>query len=207
LAAWAGQGTATYLLVLADGGKGTDDPSADLEALAELRKQELEEAAESLGLAGVELLGLPDGEVENDLKTRGRVVAILRRIRPDIVIAPDPTATFFGGVYVNHHDHRETGWLVLDSVAPACSMPHYFPEAGPPHRVRTLLLSGTLEADCVVDIAASLDSKASAVLAHRSQLDADDDWAREALISRATQAGRLVGLSYGEAFRHVDLDA
>ena len=122
------------------------------------------------------------------------------------MLAPDPTAAFFGGVYVNHHDHRETGWAVLDAVAPAAGMPLYFPETGPPHHVDALLLSGTLEPDVVIDIDDTLDTKVAAVLSHRSQLHGDDEWARTAVVARAVQAGRLVGLAHGEAFRHVALD-
>jgi LmbE family N-acetylglucosaminyl deacetylase len=166
----------------------------------------LHDAAGALGLAGVEQLGIPDGEVENDLATRRSIVSVLRRLRPEAVLAPDPTATFFGGVYVNHRDHRQTGWAVLDAVAPASGMPHYFPDAGPPHHVGTLLLSGTLEADVVVDVDGTLDAKVAAVLSHRSQLHGDDEWARTAVVARAEQAGRLVGLAHGEAFRHVTLD-
>ncbi len=206
LSSWAKLGTEVWLLVVADGAKGTDDPLADLEALAARRSGELTDAAGALGLAGVEQLGIPDGEVENDIGTRQSIVATIRRLRPTTVLAPDPTATFFGSVYVNHRDHRQVGWAVLDAVAPACSMPHYFPEAGPPHHVETLLLSGTLDADVVVDVDGTLDAKVAAVLSHRSQLRGDDEWARAAVVARAVQSGRLVGLTHGEAFRHVALD-
>lgn len=206
LSSWAKLGAEVWLLVVADGAKGTDDPGADLGALAARRSGELADAAAALGLAGVEQLGIPDGEVENDLSTRQAIVAAIRRLRPSTVLAPDPTATFFGSVYVNHRDHRQVGWTVLDAVAPACSMPHYFPSAGPPHHVETLLLSGTLDADVVIDVDATLDAKVAAVLSHRSQLRGDDEWARAAVVARAVQAGKLVGLAHGEAFRHVALD-
>jgi LmbE family N-acetylglucosaminyl deacetylase len=207
LASWASRGADVRLLVLADGAKGTDDASADVAELATRRSLELKQAADALGISGVEQLGVPDGEVANDLPTRGAIVAAVRRLRPTVVLAPDPTATFFGGLYVNHHDHREAGWAVLDAVAPAAGMPHYFPEAGPPHHVETLLLSGTLEADVVVDVDDALDRKVTAVLLHRSQLHGDDEWARSAVTARAVQAGRLVGLAHGEAFRHVSLES
>ena len=52
----------------------------------------------------------------------------IRSVRPDVVCCPDPTAVFFGDAYVNHRDHRVTGWATLDAVAPAAGNPHYFPE-------------------------------------------------------------------------------
>jgi LmbE family N-acetylglucosaminyl deacetylase len=206
LATWSKLGAKVWLLVLADGAKGTTDPSSDVVSLAVRRTGELHDAASALGIAGVEQLGIPDGEVENSLATRRAIVEAIRRLQPSTVLAPDPTATFFGGVYVNHHDHRETGWAVLDAVAPAAGMPLYFPEAGSPHHVEGLLLSGTLEPDVVVDIDGTLDAKVTAVLSHRSQLHGDDEWARTAVVARAVQAGRLVGHAHGEAFRHVALD-
>jgi LmbE family N-acetylglucosaminyl deacetylase len=206
LASWAKSGADVRILILADGSKGSDDASVDVGELAVRRSAEVREAAKALGVAGTEQLGCPDGEVENDLATREAIVASVRRLRPTVVLAPDPTAVFFGGVYVNHRDHRAAGWAVLDAVAPAAGMPHYFPASGPPHHVETLLLSGTLEADVVVDVDDVLDRKVAAVLSHRSQLRGDDEWARSAVVSRAVQAGRLVGLAHGEAFRHVSLD-
>ena len=83
------------------------------------------------------------------------------------MLGPDPTATFFGEVYVNHRDHRETGWALLDAVAPAAAMPLYFPEQGPPHQVSVLLLSGTHEPDVVVDVSRTIDIKVKAVLRAR----------------------------------------
>ena len=122
----------------------------------------------------------------------------------DVVIGPDPTATFFGGVYVNHRDHREVGWALLDAVAPAAAMPLYFPSQGAPHQVERLLLSGTHEPDVVVDIAPSIENKVAAVLAHASQLGGDDEVIRDVVFGRAEQAGRPLGIQFGEAFRSVE---
>jgi LmbE family N-acetylglucosaminyl deacetylase len=132
-------------------------------------------------------------------------VGIVRRLRPEVVLGPDPTATFFGEVYVNHRDHRETGWALLDAVAPAAAMPLYFPDAGPPHQVSVLLLSGTHEPDVVVDVSPSIDVKVKAVLAHASQTGGDAGAIRDVVLERAEQAGRPVGVTHGEAFRCVEL--
>jgi hypothetical protein len=94
---------------------------------------------------------------------------------------------------VNHRDHRETGWALLDAVAPAAAMPLYFPERGEPHQVQQLLLSGTHEPDVVADMTGTIDTKVKAVLAHSSQLAGDADAIRELVYGRAEQAGRPVG--------------
>ncbi|MGH9021084.1 MAG: PIG-L deacetylase family protein [Acidimicrobiales bacterium] len=204
LARWAGEGTAVHLVVVCDGAKGSHRPT-DAARLARERLGELADAAALLGAKTFESLGRSDGDVTNDVDLRAALVARVRTHRPDVVVAPDPTAVFFNGVYVNHRDHRETGWAVLDAVAPAAAMPLYFPDAGPPHQVAHLLLSGTHEPDVVADVTGSIDAKLRAILAHASQLADDADLVRRLVTERAEIAGREIGADYGEAFRSVDL--
>jgi LmbE family N-acetylglucosaminyl deacetylase len=205
LSQWASEGCAVHLVVVCDGSKGSHGPKANSVSLRDARRAELQFAADLLGVATVIELDKPDGEVINDLELRATLVGLVRKFRPEVVVGPDPTATFFGGVYVNHRDHRETGWALLDAVAPAAAMPLYFPEQGEPHQVRQLLLSGTHEPDVVVDVTRTIDTKVKAVLAHVSQLAGDDEAIRSVVYGRAEQAGRPVGVAYGEAFRSVEL--
>jgi LmbE family N-acetylglucosaminyl deacetylase len=205
LATWAARGAHVVLVTVCDGAKGTRDPQRDSRELADVRHHELTVAASQLGVAEVLSLGRADGEALNDDALRRDIVALVRRIRPDVVLGPDPTATFFGSVYVNHRDHRETGWAVLDAVAPAAAMPLYFPDAGEPHEVSTVLLSGTHEADVVVNIADALDAKCKAVLAHTSQISGDHLDVRDVVEDRAAETGRLVSVAAGEAFRELRL--
>ena len=151
LARWAALGCEVHLVIANRGEKGSFDPTADPDALAERRAEEVARAAAVLGLASVEHLGYPDGEIDNDAVLRARLIEIVRRRRPDALVAHDPTAIFFGDSYVNHRDHRQLGWAVLDTLVPAAS-PLYVPEAGPAHQVGLVLLSGTLDADAWVDI-------------------------------------------------------
>ena len=205
VALWAAQGCEVHLIVVCDGSKGAHGAKTTPERLRQLRRDELELAADLLGVREVHRLGVPDGEVSNSTELRGRLVGLIRRIRPEVVLAPDPTATFFGGVYVNHRDHRETGWAVLDAVAPAAAMPLYFPEEGEPHQVSWLLLSGTLEPDVVIDITSTIDVKVKAVLAHHSQTGDDAEGVSDVVRGRASQAGRSLSLTFAEAFRSVEL--
>lgn len=205
LASWARAGGACHLLIVGDGSKGTHEPDASLEQLSRTRAGELSDAARELGVATVTSLGRRDGEFSNDEELRRELVTHIRRLKPDLVLGPDPTATFFHGVYVNHRDHRETGWALLDAVAPACAMPLYFPEAGAPHAVTDLLLSGTHEPSVVVDVSATIPDKVRAVLAHGSQTGGDAAGVRQIIEDRARHAGREVGAPFGESFRHVAL--
>ena len=205
LAQWAIEGCAVHLVVVCDGAKGSHSLHPDAGVLRETRREELERAGALLGVQSVTSLDLPDGNVSNDESLRATLVGIIRDHRPEVVLGPDPTATFFGGVYVNHRDHRETGWAMLDAVAPAAAMPLYFPTKGEAHQVDQLLLSGTHEADVVADITRTIEVKLAAVLAHASQLAGDLESIRGVVYGRAQQAGRLVGVEFGEAFRSVEL--
>jgi LmbE family N-acetylglucosaminyl deacetylase len=205
LAAWAAAGCSVHTLICTDGGKGTADPAIEPKELVAQRMGEAAAAAAVLGLSGQEFLGLPDGELEDESWFRGALVAAVRRVRPDVVLCPDPTAVFFGQDYFNHRDHRITGFAVLDAVAPAAAMPLYFPEAGPAHQVSTVLLSGTLEPDVWVDIGSTVGIKGDAVGCHRSQFADGGEWATTAMRLAAEDAGRQAGVTYAEGFRRMRL--
>ena len=205
LARWALAGAEVHALVCTNGDKGTTDPVVDPGDLARRRAAECEEAGAVLGLAGQCILGYPDGELADDAAFRGELVAWVRRIRPAVVLGPDPTAVFFGEEYFNHRDHRVVGFALLDALSPAAALPHYFPDAGPAHQVETALLSGTLEPNVWVDITATVDDKAKAVSCHRSQFADDGEWARRAVRERAVEDGRPAGVAYAEGFRRLRL--
>ena len=204
LACWAAAGAEVRVVIGAMGEKGSRDPDADPKRLAARRREEVAAAADALGLAGVELLGHPDGELHASPSLTAEIVAQVRKHRPDTVVCPDPTAVFFGDGYVSHVDHRTIGWATLDAVAPAAASPLYFPDRGPAHQVATLLLSGTLEPDAWVDIEDVVDRKIAALFAHASQLAPDaSEWLGDFVRTRAEAEGRRSGVSFAEAFRRI----
>lgn len=206
LARWTASGAEVHLVIGNRGDKGSVDPATDPDALAAHRAEEVAKAAAVLGLADVEHLGYPDGEIDNDAALRARLIELIRRHRPDALVAPDPTAVFFGESYINHRDHRQLGWAVLDSLVPAAS-PLYVPEAGPAHQVGLVLLSGTLEANAWVDVADVFDRKVAAVACHESRLGEDPTLVAELLERRAAEEGRRSGLIHAEGFRRLRLGA
>lgn len=205
LARWSAEGAEVHLLIATRGDKGAGDATVDPAALAETRAAEAAAAAAAMGLTGHVMLGIPDGEVENTTALREDLVRRIRAVRPEVVVAPDPTAVFFGGGYVNHRDHRGLGWAVLDACAPAAASPLYFPDAGAAHRVGALYLSGTLEPDTWVDVTDSLDAKIAALRCHASQLGDGAEWVDQVVAERAAAAGRDAGVPYAESFRRVSL--
>ena len=205
LARWSAAGCQVHVLVLTRGEKGTHDPAIDLDELAGRRHREMEASGKVLGLTGREQLAIDDGELVNSGKVREQIVAAVRRVRPDVVVCPDPTAVIFGDTYFNHSDHRVAGWATLEAVSPAAGNPHYFPLAGPPHPVGVVLLSGTLEPNVWVDVTASLETKVDALLCHASQLDGSEDLFRAVLRNRAEAEGHTAGVRYAESFRRLSL--
>ncbi|MBV8979527.1 MAG: PIG-L family deacetylase [Acidimicrobiia bacterium] len=203
LARWAEAGAEVHVLICTRGEKGSPDPKQDPDELAATRKAEMASAAEVLGLAGHRSLENDDGELENTPTLRENIVAVIREVRPEIVVCPDPTAVFFGNSYYNHHDHRATGWATLDAVAPAAGNPHYFPQAGPVHDVAAVYLSGTMEPDAWIDISDTLDVKVEALFRHASQLTETGEFFRAFLKERAEEAGRAAGVRYAEGFRRL----
>lgn len=203
LARWAASGAEVHVVVCTTGDKGSSDPTVDPQRLAERRAGEVARATAALGVAHHHLLGHPDGEIDDDPVLRGELVSLLRQVRPEVVVCPDPTAVFFGRHYVNHRDHRVVGWAALDATAHAAGLPRYFPETGAPHQAAAAYLSGTLEPDVWVDIAATVEIKGDALLCHESQLGETSEWLRTVVRERAEEAGRIAGVRYAESFRRL----
>lgn len=141
---------------------------------ADLRAAEAERAAEVMGLAVRENLSLPDAGIENTRETRERLVAVMRRLQPRVVIAPAPRG--------RHPDHRLAAELVRD----ACflgGIARYVPEV-PRHRPQKLLYAiayreDTVKPTFIVDISEQFERKLAAIRCYASQFEG------------ATQAGEV----------------
>ena len=205
LARWAAAGSIVHVCICADGDKGSLDPATDPAELVATRRKETSAAGQILGVHAHHWLGYGDGELENEAELRSRLVELIRSVKPVAVMAPDPTAVFFGQAYVNHRDHRATGWAAIDAAAPAAANPHYFPDKGPAPQVETLYLSGTLEPDAWVDVSDSIEAKVAAIACHASQLGEGGEWLRGAVRGRAEDAGRQASVPLAEGFRRITL--
>jgi len=201
MARWAAAGTEIHVVVCTQGDKGSSDPATKPADLVRRRAEEMAAAVEVLGLTGHHALGHPDGEIDNTSEVRAALVGLVRRLRPEVVVCPDPTAVIFGSSYFNHRDHRVVGWATLDAVSPAAANPHYFGDKGRAHQVDAVYLSGTLAPDVWVDITDSIEIKGRALLCHGSQLGDTGEWFRQVVRQRAREEGRAAGVEYAEGFR------
>jgi LmbE family N-acetylglucosaminyl deacetylase len=208
VARWVAEGTRARYLIVTRGDKGSDDPQADVAALAELREREQRAAASEIGVDEVDFLDEPDGQVEPTLALRGRLTLAVREFRPDVVMTHDPTVLFVNNEWVNHPDHRAVGQATVDAVFPTARDPLNFPEqireGLEAWKVGELFLWSTNEANQLVDIGSSLDAKIAALGRHASQFRSFDDiaaWVRR----RSEELGDRAGYRAAEGFRRVTL--
>ncbi len=104
-AKWCDLGAVVRLVSLTDGRAGHHLQAGP--GLARRRRAEADAAAASIG-ASYEILDIPDGELDDRLEYRLRVIALIRSFRPDLVIAHRTTDY--------HPDHRFAGLLVQDAA-------------------------------------------------------------------------------------------
>lgn len=203
LARWVDGGATVNVVISCTGDKGSSDDTAKPPALAKKRRKEATSAMAALGVTSAVHLGHGDGTIGETADIRAEVVRLIRELRPEVVVAPDPTAVLFGQHYVNHRDHREVGWAVLDAAAHEAGLPHYWPDCGPAHQPDELWLAGTLDPDTWVDISATLETKTSALMCHESQLEEPGEWLRRVVERRAEEDGKAAGVAYAEGFRRL----
>lgn len=208
VARWVQEGAAVHYLLVTRGDKGSDDPNADIEALVRLREREQRSAADEIGVASVQFLDEPDGQVEASLALREPITRAIRTLRPEIVMTHDPTVLFVNNEWVNHPDHRAVGQATVDAVFPTARDPLNFREhldAGlQPWKVAELYLWSTNEANQIVDIGATIERKVAALSHHGSQFrsfEEIDRWVRR----RSQELGERAGYRAAEAFRRVTL--
>jgi LmbE family N-acetylglucosaminyl deacetylase len=208
VARWVGEGAEVRYLVVTRGDKGSDDPTADPTALGALREREQRDAAAEIGVAGVDFLDEPDGQVQPTLELRERITYAIRAFQPEIVMGHDPTVLFVNNEWVNHPDHRAVGTVTVDAVFPTARDPLNFPEhiadGLAPWKVAELYLWSTNEANQIVDITATLDRKIAALAHHASQFHEFAETARW-LRRRSEELGERAGYGAAEGFRRVML--
>ncbi len=204
IAKWLAEGWEVVYVICTNGDKGSRDLTMTSERLAAIREQEQLEAAKTLGVSKVVMLGHPDGSLEDTPAFRGELVRLIRTHRPDIVLTCDP---YRRNPYL-HRDHRITGTVALDAIFPYSrdhlSYPEHLAEGLLPHRVREIYLWGSDSADTFVDITETFDLKMATLRCHASQIgqnpgsDFGERW-RE----RAAQIGESQGLRLAEGFRRI----
>ncbi len=178
IARWISEGHAVRYLIVTDGSRGNDDPSISAAQLIALRQQEQHAAARALGVESVRFLDHVDGELANSLAVQRDIVREVRISAPEIVVTTDPQTLHYGGLRVNHNDHRMMGMAVCDALFPASNNRMYFPEllaeGHTMHAAREVWFAGPVAPNHLVDVTAHLDAKIAAVNEHKTQVKQPD---------------------------------
>jgi bacillithiol biosynthesis deacetylase BshB1 len=197
LIASADRGRRTGVLDLAAGEAGTRGSAA-------LRGEESERASAIMGLAVRETLGLPDAALVNTPETRAQLARAIRRLRPQVVIAP--------ALQGRHPDHHVAAQLVRDACFIA-GIAKVAPEL-PPHRPRKVLHAISYREDhvkptFVVDVSAQFERKLEAIRCYASQFDGlvqagevypNGEPLYDIVRHHAAHYGSLIRARYGEPY-------
>jgi len=200
LALYAKRGDAIFIAFLTNGDKG----SADLlpREMAAIRGEEARQAAAVIG-ATVHPLDLPDGEVEVSLPLRQRLVEVIRKTTPDMILTHAPND------YMS--DHNGASRLVTDASfwaavrafkgsPPQSPAHHCIP---PVYYMDTLAGIGFVPEE-YVDITKVFDLKVEMLSKHKSQLaymlKRDGLDMLDYMITAAKYRGYQCGVRYAEGF-------
>lgn len=181
------------------GGLGSDT-QADIAAT---RESEARASGEVLGAEEVTFLGFDDGHITYSLENRARMVDVLRRYAPDIVL------THFQDDM--HPDHQTTSQLVTDAYymasLPLAETEH--PPCDPDNVYFFGKPTSTFEPTCIVDISGYEDRKTEAIEQHESQvafltehggIDSEFDNLIDSVRAEDTVRGTRVGSETAEGF-------
>lgn len=196
-----------YCLVT-DGEAGGNDRAVSRADMAALRRREQRAAAACVGVSDLTFLGHPDGRLQPTLELRRDISRVVRRFRPQRVIAPSPER-MWDRLFASHPDHLAAGEAAVAAVYPDARNPFAHPElldeGLEPWAVSELWLMATPEPTVAVDVTAAFERKIEALRSHRSQMDPDADvggMVRPWVERIAADAGLPAG-SLAEAFRRV----
>lgn len=169
----------------------------------DLREKEADKASALLNLSVRENLKIPDGQIDNSLSNRLKVIESIRKYQPEILLAP-----YFED---RHPDHIHASTLISESnfYSGLSKLEIDFRS----YRAKNIIYYYQHMVDkpsFVVDITEEFDAKMKAVKAYTSQFynpDSDEpetyisnEQFIESLRNRAEYYGYQIGVKYGEPF-------
>jgi LmbE family N-acetylglucosaminyl deacetylase len=167
-----------YIVVYTNDDKGSYDPDMNSQRLAQIRRSEQEVSEEMLGTLKENIIwmGYDDGMLEYAAqpKLTEEATAIIRRIRPDVLLSVDP-----GEWFERWHksDHRMAAFNTIDAVR-AAEFWLYFPNQRlqrglQPYKVPEMYFfyPSPQEANYFVNIDSVMDLKVDAAMTQVSQFE------------------------------------
>lgn len=174
----------------------------------ETRKVEAADAAKILGISARENLEMKDGFLQNSEEYQMRIVKMIRKYQPEIVLA--------NATDDRHPDHAKAAKLVSDACFLSglkkivTALDGKNQEFWRPKHIFHFIQWKEVEPDFVIDISDFMDKKIEACMAYKTQFYnpeskepvtpiATKDFL-ESLTYRAQNLGRLSGCTYAEGF-------
>lgn len=188
-------GFSTGILDLTQGESGTRGTVAEREA-------EANTAAAILKVSHREALTLPDGSLQNTLEARLQIAAVIRRLRPRVVILP-----YWQGRHPDHYTSATLGYEAC--FAAGLSKLDVLGAPYRPYKILYASLYADVRPTFVVDITPHIETRLQALLAYRSQygtqttgsgLFVHEDDIHERTFATARHYGLLAGVRYAEPF-------
>jgi bacillithiol biosynthesis deacetylase BshB1 len=174
----------------------------------EIRNSEAAKAGSILGISVRENLDLRDGFFQNDEESQLKVIQMIRKYQPEIVIC--------NAIKDRHIDHGKGSKLVSDACFLSglrrieTEIEGVSQNAWRPKVVYHYIQWETITPDFVVDVTGFMDKKVASILAYSSQFFDPNSKEPESPITsknfldsvnyRAQDLGRLVGVDFAEGF-------
>jgi bacillithiol biosynthesis deacetylase BshB1 len=177
---------------------------------AETRKEEAERSAKILGVDVRENLKMADGFFKNDEENQKKIISVLRKYRPEIILCNAP--------YDRHPDHGRSAKLVADAAFLSGLMKietrdgDQLQEAWKPKYVFNYIQDKYYDPAFVIDITPVIEKKLEAIRAFKTQFYNPDDTGTEpqtyisspeffnSVINRSAMFGKMIGVKYAEGF-------
>ncbi|OQP06075.1 bacillithiol biosynthesis deacetylase BshB1 [Geobacillus sp. 46C-IIa] len=167
------------------------------------RQKEAAEAARRLGVSERLNLELPDRGLSVEEEAIHRIVAVIRRYRPQVVFAP-----YWED---RHPDHGQCARLVEEAVFSAGIRRYGAGELGGAHRVRSVyyyMINAFCRPHVLIDISETVHDKLSSLRAYESQFERRPGSVEtpltnnyiEMIESRERWFGQQIGAAYAEGF-------
>jgi bacillithiol biosynthesis deacetylase BshB1 len=176
---------------------------------AEIRDHESAAAADILGLAVRENIGLPDGFFQNSQESQLKIVQVIRKYQPEIIIT--------NAYHDRHPDHGRASELVdasaflsglrkIQTYSNGLSQ-----EAWRPRLVLHFIQDNYIKPDILIDVTDHWEKKVDSIAAFKSQFysPTEDDEPQTYISSpefmqiieaRAREFGKSIGVKYAEGF-------
>jgi bacillithiol biosynthesis deacetylase BshB1 len=175
---------------------------------AELRLKEAEAAREYAQAIVRVNLGMPDGFFQNTPENKMKIIEVIRRFQPDVVLA--------NAVHDRHPDHGNASKMTYEAcflsglLKIKTSYNNKPQDKWRPRKIFNFIQDYDIKPDVVVDVTEYMDQKIELVLKYKSQFydpnSTEDDTPISSpefidkLKGRAIEHGRRIGVRYGEGF-------